>query len=155
MSKLMQQVSLACAAVIGIVGIALAENDNDDNRARTCSNATLQGLFVFSASGFNLPASGALVPKAIVEFIRFDGHGGLTVPAATANIGGTISRSPPGGLGSYSVMPDCTGTLAFGPPGPTFDIFVSPRGDELVMQQTSQPSAALFVLQGTAVRYGR
>jgi hypothetical protein len=58
-------------------------------------------------------------------------------------------------VGSYSVTPECTGTLAFGPPGPTFDIFVSPQGDELIMQQTSQPVAASFVMQGTAVRYGR
>ena len=40
------------------------------------------GLYVFTASGFNI-VGGVAQPKVIVESIRFDGHGNLTVPAAT------------------------------------------------------------------------
>ena len=43
-------------------------------QARDCSQATLEGLYVFSAAGFNI-IQGAAQPKAVTEFIRFNGEG--------------------------------------------------------------------------------
>ena len=49
--------------------------------------STLDGLYVFTAPGFNIVA-GVPQPKAIVELIDFHGDGELTVPAATVSING-------------------------------------------------------------------
>ena len=116
-----------------------------------CSDSTLRGLYVFNATGFNIVA-GVAVPKAIVEFIHFNGDGTLTVPAATRSVNGVIARSPADGLGSYNVAPDCTGSVTFGPPGPTFDVFVAPRGTKTRMIQITDPTQAGAVLQGIVER---
>ena len=89
---------LAAAMALAVSGVAQAHDDDDED---ACSNATLHGLYAFTASGFNIVA-GVLQPKAIVELIRFNGDkaGTLTVPAATVSINGVISRSTPNGLGA-------------------------------------------------------
>ena len=91
---------------------------------------------------------------AIIELISLNGDGTLTVPAATASINGTIFRSPPNGPGSYTVGPDCTGSLMFGPPGPAFpfDLFVAFKESAAYMIQTAPGSP---VVQGTAERVSR
>jgi hypothetical protein len=132
----------------GASNVALADDD-----ARICRVEKLSGLYVFSATGSNVIA-GVPQPKAIVELIRFNGDGTLTVPAATRSINGVIARSPPGGTGSYTVEPDCTGTLTFNG-GPAFDIFPAPSGDDLWMIQTHDPVATAFVLQGNVTRVSR
>ena len=79
MKKLTLQSLTAAAMALAMSGVVQG-NENDDGRA--CSEAALRGLYVFSASGFNVIA-GVAQPKAVVEFIRFNGDGSLTVPAAT------------------------------------------------------------------------
>jgi hypothetical protein len=140
--------AVALGLTLTVPGAALADGHDD---AKTCSNESLRGLYLFSASGFNIVA-GTPQPKAVVEYIRFNGDGTLTVPAATASINGVITRSPPGGTGTYAVSPDCTGSLQFGPPGPAFDLFTTSKGGDLVMIQTG-PGAP--VMQGTADRLSR
>src|SRR5437870_976798 len=103
-------------------GIARAETPAN---AETCGVQTLHGSYLFATHGFNI-TGGVAVPKAIVEGIDFNGDGTLTSPFATVSINGTIFRSS-GGVGSYTVNADCTGTLAF-TNGPSFYIFVAPRG---------------------------
>jgi len=150
MNKQSKHTVLAAALGLTLVvsGAALANGDDD---AKECSNASLRGLYLFSASGFNI-VGGTPQPKSVVEYIRFNGDGTLTVPAATVSINGVITRSPPGGTGTYTVLSDCTGTLQFGPPGPAFDLFTSPKGGDVVMIQTG-PGAP--VMQGTADRLSR
>ena len=116
-----------------------------------CSNSDLRGVFAFHASGFNI-VGGVPQPKAIVELIDFNGDGTLTVPAATVSINGIISRSPPGGTGTYSVNHDCTGELAFGAAGPHFDLFIGSRTSVLYLIQTG-PGTPVF--EGTAERISR
>ena len=141
-------------AVLGLVMSGVAQADGDDD-GTACSNASLRGLYLFSASGFNI-VSGVAQPKAVVEYIRFNGDGTLTAPAATVSVNGTIMHSA-NGTGTYQVLAGCTGTLQFGPPGPAFDLFVPPRGQYLVMIQTANPLAILGapVMQGTADRVSR
>ena len=120
--------------------------------SRECSLATLEGTYIFSATGFSL-IEAVWQPKAIVELIRFNGDGTLSVPAATvANPAGNgaIVRAPPGGTGTYTLGEDCKGTLQF-TPGPSFDIFADPRGRQLTMIQTNPNN----VLQGTVTRLSR
>jgi hypothetical protein len=89
---------LLCAAVAGrLPGLALA-----DNHGARCTLTTLDGLYIFAATGSIIPASGPQ-PKAIVELIRFNGDGTLRVRGGTRNVNGTIIREPPGVAGSYTV----------------------------------------------------
>ena len=100
-----------------------------------CREHKLKGLYVFTASGYT---SNGAVPKAIVELIRFNGDGTLVVTGGTASIGGTINVIQPGvATGTYTLDEDCRGTLAFLPSGPNFNIFATPRGDDLWMVQTN------------------
>ena len=115
-----------------------------------CTAATLNGLYIFDASGFTALPTG-WTPKAVVESLRMNGDGTLSA-VATANVGGNLL----GGdfhlaTGSYIVNPDCTGTLAFNPHGPHFDIFIAPRGTTFHMIQTDPSN----VLAGEVRRVSR
>ena len=113
-----------------------------------CELATLNGVYVFSATGYTMPA-GTPLPKAITELVRFNGDGTLDVLAATHSINGVVARSVPG-VGSYSVDNTCVGTLQF-THGPSFDILVAPLGGSLWMIQSNQNN----VLEGRMVRISR
>src|SRR5215475_4203998 len=146
MKTLIKSTLLAAALALTLSNAARADEHNHG-----CGDSTLRGLYVFNATGFNI-AAGVAVPKAIVEFIRFNGDGTLTVPAASRSVNGVIARSPANGAGTYTVAADCTGSVTFGPPGPTFDVFVAPRGTRIRMLQTTDPTQAGPVLQGIAER---
>jgi hypothetical protein len=147
-SSLVATVAFSALMAAGMPGVAQARGDVD---GKACSDATLRGLYVFTASGFNI-VGGAAQPKAIVELIRFNGDGTLTVPEATVSINGVVTRSPPNGPGIYTVEADCTGSLAFGPPGPAYDIFIGFKGSEIQMIQTGP---GLPVFQGKAEQVSR
>jgi hypothetical protein len=141
------------AVAIGLAVSAVAHANNDDDERKGCSDSTLQGLYAFAGSGFNI-VGGVAQPKAIVELIRFDGDGTLTVPAATVSINGSITRSPPGGTGTYNVLANCTGTIQFGTSpmtAPAFDLFVDFKDSEIQMIQTNPNT----VFRGTAERVSR
>jgi hypothetical protein len=106
-----------------------------DGQPGPCGLATLKGVYMFSASGFTMPA-GTPLPKAITEMLRFNGDGTLDVLAATHSIGGVVARSAPS-VGTYTLDSTCLGTLQF-TDGPSFDIFVGPRGAGPWMIQTNQ-----------------
>jgi hypothetical protein len=146
MKTLIKLTLLSAAMTLALGPAARAEEQNHG-----CSDSTLRGLYAFNASGFNI-AAGVALPKAIVELIRFNGDGTLTVPAATRSVNGVIARSPANGVGTYTLAPDCTGSMTFGPPGPTFDLFVAPRGARIRMIQTTDPAQAGPVLQGIVER---
>jgi hypothetical protein len=141
---------LVATIALGVSGVALAAPD-----AR-CTLATLDGLYVFASTGFTIPASGPAEPKAIVEFIRFNGDGTLGVPGATLSLNGVIAQIPPGGTGSYTVADlvpadgACTGSLTF-TGGPSFDLFIRAKGADIWMIQTNPAN----VLQGTATKVSR
>src|SRR2546422_11546462 len=139
MKMMTKQKLIIAIFALGVTGLAHADQDDNDGG---CSLSTLRGLYIFTASGFNI-VSGVAQPKAIVEVIRFNGDGTLTVPAATRSVNGVVAQSPANGPGTYAVSTDCTGSLAFGPPGPTFDVFVTPGGSELNMIQTG-PGLPVF-----------
>jgi len=93
---------------------------------------TLDGLYVFAATGYIIPPSGPAQPKAIVEFIHFNGDGIVDVPGATRSVNGVIGRTPPGGTGTYTVADlvpadrGCAGSLTF-TDGRSFDFFNTNR----------------------------
>jgi hypothetical protein len=142
-------VLLTSSIVLGPSGSARA---NDDAH---CAVGTLHGLYL-AASGHVIPAAGAAQPKAIVEVIRFNDDGTLTVPAATRSVNGVVAQSPPGGTGIYSVVDlvpadgACAGHLPF-TNGPSFDLFIPPKGEKSWMLQTDNGN----VFQGTAKKVSR
>jgi len=138
MKTLTRQSLVAAAMAVAVSGVALADND--------CTLQTLRGSYVFAANGYNIVA-GVTQPKTIVEVIDFNGDGTLSVPAATRSVNGVIARTPPGGTGSYTADAGCKGTIAFAG-GPSFDIFISPKGERLWMIQTNSDT----VFQGKATR---
>src|SRR5215813_11794418 len=68
-----------------------------------CTVAALDGLYVFTATGFSIPTPTTSAPKAIVELIRFNGDSTLTVPGVTVSLNGVIPPSTAGGTGTYAV----------------------------------------------------
>src|SRR6516162_10622308 len=146
MKTLIKSTVLSAAMTLALGSAAWADDHKE------CSDSTLRGLYIFNATGYNI-ADGVPVPKAIVEFIRFNGDGTLSVPAATRSVNGVIARSPANGTGTYTLAGDCTGSLTFGPPGPTFDLFAAPRATRFRMIQTTDPTPqAGPVLQGIVER---
>ena len=136
--------AVGAALLLCLPGLAVAAGP------KGCKHDMLKGQYVFTATGFSRAMDGSWYPKAIVEYIEFDGNGNLTVPAATVanrSNDGAVTASPPGGIGVYSLADDCTGTLQF-TPGPSFNIFVAPRGDEFWMIQTTPNN----VFQGNVKR---
>jgi hypothetical protein len=154
-------VAAACAAAVVIGGVGLMGTNGHGNGSgqdesglssaegarRTCTEQTLRGSYVFSASGFNI-VGGVQQPKAIVEVIAFNGDGTLDVPAATVSLNGVIIRSAPS-VGTYTLKDDCSGTITFN--GPTYDMFLSKDGDDISMIQTNTNT----VFQGLATRTSR
>lgn len=126
-------------AVLGFTSIAQADNDHD-----RCTLRTLRGTYVFAATGHNIVA-GIPQPKAVIEIIEFDGNGSLTVPNGTRSVNGMVAHPLVSG-GNYTVDASCAGTIAFDAPGLTFDLFFSPRADQIWMIQSAQNT----VLQGVA-----
>jgi len=142
---------LFAGALISIFAMTLPGSVNAQAQpaAQTCAAQTLRGLYVFDAHGWNI-SNGVAIPKAIVEGIHFNGDGTVTSPFATVSLNGTILRLS-GASGSYTIDPDCTGTLTFNA-GPSFDIFVDHRGGKQLWLIQTGPAAAPAVFEGTAVR---
>jgi hypothetical protein len=139
-----------------VVAMALGVSDGAQAGGDRCTVAALDGLYVFAATGFTIPASGPAEPKAIVELIRFNGDGTLGVPGATRSLNGVIAQIPPGGTGTYTVAnlvpPDgaCTGSLTF-TGGPSFDLFFPVKATDIWMIQTNPTN----VFQGTVTKLSR
>jgi hypothetical protein len=142
---------LFAGALISMVAVTFGPSDKAQAQSspQTCTAQTLHGLYVFDAHGWNI-SNGVAVPKAIVEGIHFNGDGTLVSPFATVSVNGAISHSS-GGLGTYTVEPDCRGTLTF-TPGPSFDMFVDHRGGKQIWLIQTGPAAIPAVFEGTATR---
>ena len=97
-------ITVATALALGIAPKAKADG-------RGCSNATLQGTFAYTSTGFNTAASPAGAGTfAEVGTQTFDGKGGAPSGAATISHNGTIYLGVSIN-GTYTVNSNCTGTL--------------------------------------------
>jgi hypothetical protein len=144
---------LAAGLLAAAMGLALSDVALANDK---CGVNTLRGLYVFSATGFIIPPAPAPAqPKAIVEFIRFNGDGTIDGRAATRSLNGVIGQFPDqsGPGGSYTVTSlatrdrGCLGTITFAG-GPHFDLFIPLDGQEIWMIQTDAGN----VLQGTVTK---
>jgi len=125
----------------GLVAVAMAfamsgtVRAGADNAAQVCSVGTLKGLYIWTFDGY-ADLGGTLVPKAVMQGTRFNGDGTTFNEFGTVNIGGTIIIDVTGPGGTYTVAPDCTGTISI-PNGPSFNIYVGPGVQKLWVTQTA------------------
>ena len=90
---------------IVLVGIFALAGLPNLHAQRGCSTATLNGAYGFYSSGTILPAR---TPRITVGREVYDGNGHLS-NTFTVNDNGVVSHN--NGSGTYSVSPDCTGTI--------------------------------------------
>jgi hypothetical protein len=105
----MKRINIASVLTIVALALGLASVANAENKA--CTNATLKGSFGYSSTGTLLdtyvppPFAG---PFAEVGTETFDGRGGTSATATLSSNGNIVQVTV---TGTYSVNPDCTGTL--------------------------------------------
>jgi hypothetical protein len=121
-------VSLVAAMALGTSTTARAAADG-----QVCSVGMLRGLYLWTFDGY-ANFGGNLVPKAVMQGIRFNGDGTTFNPFGTVNIGGTIIIDATGGVGTYTVAADCTGTISI-TDGPSFNMYVGPGAQQLWITQ--------------------
>ncbi len=158
--KLVKSMIASLMVAGGLVSLVAAMSQGTSATAQTaadirgCSVGMLRGLYLWTFDGYaNL--GGNLVPKAVMQGLRFNGDGTTFNPFGTVNIGGTIIFDVTGGPGTYTVAADCTGTLTPGPGiSPTFNIYVGPGAQQVWTLEISSPNppAGIGVSVGTAVR---
>jgi hypothetical protein len=147
--------SLAFACALGWLAAAMALGPGTSATAgpapdaQVCSVGTLRGLYLWTFDGY-ANFGGNLVPKAIMQGIRFNGDGTTFNPFGTVNVGGTIIIDATGGVGTYTVAADCTGTLSI-TDGPSFNIYVGPGAQQVWTTQIVGTGATGLGV-GTATR---
>jgi hypothetical protein len=103
----------------------------------TCTLATLKGRYLFGGIATLLPpATAQATLLAVAGYHIFNGDGTGT-DVVTSTINGSILNKNFVGPISYTVNPDCTGTYSVPSEGLTFNIFVAPRGEELIVIGTT------------------
>jgi hypothetical protein len=99
-----------------VLTLALAASSTATAHASACSDATIRGTYSFTLQGrILLPDGSSLLLDGLAKQ-TYDGKGNLTQVDAVA----TNGNAAPGwraGSGTYSVSPDCTGSLTLSIPG--------------------------------------
>ena len=137
--------SLVAAMALGTSAPARAAADG-----QVCSVGMLKGLYLASFNAYT-NFGGNFVPTAVLQGLKFNGDGTTLNTFGTVNIGGTIVFDVTGAVGSYTVAPDCTGTLSV-TGGPNFNIYVGPGAQKVWTIQSSPTPASTGVSVGTLTR---
>ena len=148
--------SLAVTCALGCLVAAMALGTSGTARAtsrfpQACSAQMLHGLYLWSFDAYE-NFNGNFVPVAVMQGLQFNGDGTTFSPFGTVNIGGTFIFDVTGGVGSYTVAPECTGTLSI-TGGPSFNIYVGPGAKQVWTTQTNVgPGNGTGLGVGTATR---
>ena len=102
---------------------------------RVCSVGMLKGLYLWTFDAYG-NFNGNFVPVAIMQGLQFNGDGTTYNTLGTVNIGGTTIIDATGAAGTYTVAPDCTGTLSV-PNGPSLNMYVGPGAQKFWFTQTA------------------
>ena len=101
--RLLVAVAIALPALSG----AARAGGTDDG----CSNATLQGEYAFGVTAYTPPGHPSGPPGVVAGIKVFDGNGNLTQRDYSGN-SVPAEFAPPGQeTGTYTVNPDCTGSM--------------------------------------------
>ena len=137
-------VSLVAAMALGTSATAGAAADG-----QACSVRMLRGLYLWTFDGYAI-LGGNLLPKAVMQGLQFNGDGTTFNTFGTVNIGGTIIIDATGGVGTYTVAADCTGTISI-TNGPSFNMYVGPGAQKIWTNQIVGAGATGLGV-GTATR---
>jgi len=143
---------LACALVSLVAAMALGTSDTARAAAdaQVCSVGMLRGSYIWTFDGYT-DFGGTLVPKAVMQGLRFNGDGTTFNTFGTVNVGGTIIFDVTGGVGTYTVAADCTGTLSI-TDGPSFNIYVGPSAKQVWTTEIAGGDVTGGLGVGTATR---
>jgi hypothetical protein len=92
-----------------ITALALSVAPTAKAADKGCSNASINGTFAVTTTGFVVAAPAPVGPAfGQVSMQTFDGSGGTT-NAGMSNVNGKVGQA--NNTGTYTVNPDCTGTF--------------------------------------------
>jgi hypothetical protein len=139
--------------VVGLVGVLAIGTGHakDETEAAKCSEATLDGTYLFAADGVAIKGNDQL-PFAYAGYEVFDGQGKVN-QVYTLNINGKKVIRNQTISGTYSVKADCTGTTTYSD-GTREDHFTAPDGSEFTFVGTHPKNlvTASFEPRGSAKR---
>jgi hypothetical protein len=148
MSSLAFACALVCLAAAMALGTSATAGPAAD--AQGCSVGMLRGLYLWTFEAYS-DLGGTLVPTTVMQGLRFNGDGTTLNTFGTVNIGGTIIFDVTGAVGTYTVAPDCTGTLSI-TTGPNFNIYVGPGAQQVWTTQIAGGDVTGGLGVGTATR---
>jgi hypothetical protein len=130
-----------CSVGIGVLVSTIEQGYADENdRATKCTLATLKGQYPFASSGTLFPPAFGVTKTsksnaAGYNIYNGDGTGTSVVTFTVNGVNQNVASPTPI---TYTLNPDCTGTLTVLPRGPHFDIFVALNGEEVALISTDQ-----------------
>ena len=142
---LVATVALVMAAMLVVMAMPALADAKDNNAGAKCSEATLDGKYLFSYDGYELKGN-KKIPFAQAGYEVYDGNGHVK-GVYSGNFGGEIVRKQPF-RGTYTVNADCTGTVRY-TDGTVYDQYISPDGSKVEFVQVKP---ARFVGGGLEVR---
>jgi len=147
-ADIMKRVGLWAAGIGVLASVGLLTVEQGFADTQKCTTATLKGRYLFGGSGTLFPPAFGVTEVSVSNaagFHIFDGNGGGH-DFVTLTINGVVVPVPSPNDLTYTLGADCTGTYTVhnppgAPPGPSFDIFVSPNGDEMTAINTGPEGA--------------
>jgi hypothetical protein len=94
--------------MVAVTALALAISPTAKADDKGCTNATVQGTFAYTSTGYITAPPAIAGPFAETGTQAFDGKGGTTAAVTLSQNGNII---PVTVTGTYTVNPDCTGTM--------------------------------------------
>jgi hypothetical protein len=141
--------------LVGLVGVLAIGTGyaKDETKAAKCSEATLDGTYLFAADGVGIKGD-EQIPFSYAGYDVFDGQGKVN-EVLTLNINGKKVIRNETLSGTYSVEADCTGTETYSD-GTRNDQFIAPDGSEFTFVQIHPKNlvTASFEPRGSAKRVG-
>jgi hypothetical protein len=143
---------LLVAGLAGVLAIGTVYADEENASRAKCSEATLDGTYLFADEGFVI-RDNEKVPFAASGYEVYDGNGHVK-GVVTTNVNGKIT-SKEHFSGTYTIKADCTGSSTY-TDGTRYDDYVAPDGS---METFVQTKPSNWVLSGdeqqvTAKRVG-
>ena len=123
-------VACALASLIATMAPGTSATARAAADGQVCNVSMLKGLYLWTVNGYQSIDGNNLLPIAVMVGKRFNGDGTLKNDFGTVNVGGSYIFDGTGEVGTYTVAPDCTGTMSV-PDGPSFNIYVGPGGQKL------------------------
>jgi hypothetical protein len=137
--------------VVGVLAIGAGHAKNENASRAKCSEATLDGTYLFAEDGVLLTDNDQ-VPFALAGYQVYNGKGKVK-GVQSGNFGGEVFRKE-SFTGTYTVKADCTATVTYAGGDEQFDLFLDPDGSKftLVQVKPSDTVTSGFELRGTAKR---